>query len=114
MADMDRPRLEVTTRLCDSGELQALELSVRDYGPGIPEDMLGRLFEPYVSAKPRGSGLGLAIVKKIVEEHQGMIWVENVDGAGAMFVLRLPLRVGSRGDSASQSNENGSEERMLR
>ena len=114
MADGDQPKVEVTTRLCVSDDLQALELSVRDHGPGIPEDMLGRLFEPYVSAKPKGSGLGLAIVKKIVEEHNGMIWAENVTGGGAMFVLRLPLRVNSRGGGAQSWKNRPGRERMLR
>ncbi|NNF96470.1 MAG: hypothetical protein HKM94_06050, partial [Halobacteria archaeon] len=51
----------------------------------------GKLFEPYVTSKPRGSGLGLAIVKKIVEEHGGMLEAENVEGGGACVVIRLPV-----------------------
>ncbi len=84
-------RVDVTTRLHRTEELQAAELSVRDYGSGISEQLIDTLFEPYVSAKPRGSGLGLAVVKKIVEEHNGLIWVENVPDGGARFVIRMPL-----------------------
>ena len=62
-----------------------------DCGPGIPEDLLGRLFEPYVTTKPKGTGLGLAIVKKIVEEHGGMLWAENRSDGGACIVIRLPV-----------------------
>ena len=113
MADEDRPKVTVITRLQVTDELHALELSVCDNGPGIPEDMLGRLFEPYVSAKPKGSGLGLAIVKKIVEEHHGVIWVENVVTGGAKFALRLPLRAGSRTGAATQTMQNHDQKGML-
>jgi nitrogen fixation/metabolism regulation signal transduction histidine kinase len=58
---------------------------------GIPEDLMGDLFEPYVTTKPKGSGLGLAIVKKIIEEHGGMIWAENNELGGASIVIRLPV-----------------------
>jgi len=52
--------------------------------------LMGRLFEPYVTTKPKGTGLGLAIVKKIVDEHGGMIIAENTRD-GACVVIRLPL-----------------------
>ncbi|APZ44373.1 HAMP domain-containing histidine kinase [Acidihalobacter ferrooxydans] len=68
-----------------------IELSISDDGPGVPDAVLARIFEPYVSEKPGGSGLGLAVVKKIVEEHNGTIWVENRAAGGARFVIRLPL-----------------------
>ena len=67
-----------------------IELDVQDNGPGFSEDMLNRLFEPYVTTKARGSGLGLAIVKKIVEEHHGTISARNVSH-GARITVRLPL-----------------------
>jgi nitrogen fixation/metabolism regulation signal transduction histidine kinase len=68
-----------------------LEVSITDHGPGIPEDMLTTLFEPYVSKKAKGTGLGLAIVKKIVEEHHGMVWAENPSGQGASILFRIPM-----------------------
>jgi nitrogen fixation/metabolism regulation signal transduction histidine kinase len=67
-----------------------VQLKVSDNGPGIPEEMLDRLFEPYASTKSKGSGLGLAVVKRIVEEHAGRIYAENVPGSGAAFIVRLP------------------------
>ncbi len=91
--EQGQARVGVTTRLHRTDELQAAELSVRDYGPGISESLVDTLFEPYVSAKPKGSGLGLAVVKKIVEEHNGLIWVENIADGGARFVIRMPLSV---------------------
>ncbi|WP_207162321.1 sensor histidine kinase [Thiocapsa imhoffii] len=72
-----------------------VELRVRDNGPGFEERLLERLFEPYVTTKAKGTGLGLAIVKKIVEEHRGLIKVENT-GHGAMIRIHLPIRQETR------------------
>ena len=87
----DDVRIKVTTKLLD-GEMPQVELSVADNGPGIPEELLDKLFEPYVSTKPKGDGLGLAIVKKIVEEHNGSLWAENLATGGARFNVRLPIQ----------------------
>jgi len=62
-----------------------LELIASDEGPGFPIDLMDRLFEPYVTSKPRGTGLGLAIVKKIVEEHGGTVMAENCTNATDAF-----------------------------
>ncbi len=83
--------VRIRTRLVEDTGLKMVELEVRDNGPGIPEEMMGRFFEPYVTSKPKGSGLGLAIVKKIVEEHGGLIQARNPAGGGAAIVVRLPL-----------------------
>ena len=53
-----------------------LEFCVRDNGPGVPEDLLPHLFDPFVTTKPTGSGLGLALVAKIVGDHGGIIECE--------------------------------------
>ena len=50
-----------------------LEFCVRDNGPGVPEDLLPNLFDPFVTTKPTGSGVGLALVAKIVGDHGGLI-----------------------------------------
>ncbi|MFQ5487805.1 MAG: ATP-binding protein [Gammaproteobacteria bacterium] len=84
-------RVTITTREIHDAGLGMIELRVSDNGPGIPENMMGRFFEPYVTTKPKGSGLGLAIVKKIVEEHGGIIWVEPPPDGGAAIVICLPL-----------------------
>jgi nitrogen fixation/metabolism regulation signal transduction histidine kinase len=63
---------------------------VSDNGGGFPEQMMARVFEPYVTSKPRGTGLGLAIVKKIVDEHRGAIEIENRPGEGATVGITLP------------------------
>ena len=67
-----------------------LEITISDHGPGIPNEMINTLFEPYATNKRKGTGLGLAIVKKIIEEHHGYVWAENTHD-GACIIIRLPL-----------------------
>ncbi|MEO8101702.1 MAG: ATP-binding protein, partial [Betaproteobacteria bacterium] len=68
----------------------AAALAVEDNGSGVRDDMLERIFEPYVTTKPKGTGLGLAIVKKIVDEHGGTIAIANVRPHGARVDVSLP------------------------
>lgn len=81
-----------------------VEIRTSDNGPGIPEEIFDRLFEPYVTTKTRGSGLGLAIVKKIVEEHGGNVYIENQDDNGTCVVVRLPADRRAANDSISNEN----------
>jgi signal transduction histidine kinase len=67
------------------------ELSVSDRGPGIPEDKLREVFEPFYTSKAQGMGMGLSIARTIIEAHHGLIWVKNRDHGGASFRIRLPL-----------------------
>ena len=67
------------------------ELSVSDRGPGIPEDKLKEIFEPFFTSKAEGMGMGLSIARTIVEAHNGRIWAENQIGGGAVFRVSLPL-----------------------
>jgi len=68
----------------------AVRIEVRDDGPGIPEEIRKRLFQPFVSARPGGSGLGLAIVQRAVEAHRGLVLVDSKPGAGTVFTVLLP------------------------
>jgi len=71
---------------------QYVEISVRDDGPGIPETVRQRLFEPYVTTKGEGhSGLGLSVVHSIVKDLGGTIQCESAEGKGTTFVIRFPL-----------------------
>ncbi|MEZ5479836.1 MAG: ATP-binding protein [Thiolinea sp.] len=70
---------------------QQVVLNIQDSGPGIPENLLPHLFEPYVTSKHKGTGLGLAIVKKIVEEHDGSLSARNAQPKGAIITVRLPV-----------------------
>jgi nitrogen fixation/metabolism regulation signal transduction histidine kinase len=88
LSGVENPRILVTTSLGTGGVL----LTVRDNGSGIAEGVMGRIFEPYVTTKPKGTGLGLAIVKKIVDEHHGRILVENVKPHGANVSIVLPFK----------------------
>jgi two-component system sensor histidine kinase PilS (NtrC family) len=65
-------------------------LEVRDNGPGIPEDLRARLFEPFVSGRVGGSGLGLAIVQRAVEAHRGLVLVDSARGKGTAFRIFFP------------------------
>ncbi|HBR96205.1 MAG TPA: two-component sensor histidine kinase [Gammaproteobacteria bacterium] len=89
--DGTRPFILISTRIVMRDDSRVLELRVEDHGPGIPVDLLDKLFEPYVTSKPKGTGLGLAIVKKIVEEHNGRVFAENTENGGGCIVMHLPL-----------------------
>lgn len=67
-----------------------VKLSIKDYGPGIPDFLQDKIFEPYFTTKSNGTGLGLAITKSIVEKHDGAIEVESHAGAGTAFHIYLP------------------------
>lgn len=86
----EHPQIVLATKNTNEG---GLKLMVRDNGSGIPEQLLGRLFEPYMTSKQKGTGLGLAIVKKIVEEHGGKITIENQLAGGTCVSVILPLAV---------------------
>ena len=66
-------------------------LAVSDTGPGIPRDMLPRVFEPFYSAKPNGSGLGLTIAERIVTAHGGRIDIDAAPGGGTRVTMRFPI-----------------------
>lgn len=77
---------------------EQIRLSVQDNGPGIPVEMRELIFDKFFQAtnqtlkKPIGTGLGLTICKRILEMHNGNIWVEGDEGSGARFVIAIPLR----------------------
>lgn len=73
----------------------AVEMTFTDTGPGIPKEIRGRIFQPFIShGKASGTGLGLAIARKIVEAHGGTIAVaDGPGGKGTTFTIRLPARV---------------------
>ena len=89
--------IEVATRAVDNSGVASVELEVSDDGPGIPEDMLAHVFEPYTTTKSKGTGLGLAIVRKIVDEHGGAVRARNRPEGGVSIKIWFPCRsAGSR------------------
>jgi len=71
-----------------------VQFSLADTGPGLPEDMANKLFQPFHSTKKDGLGIGLSICRAIVEDHHGAIWAEPNPGGGTIFHFRLPAARG--------------------
>lgn len=88
-AQVSIPLVKVSTRRSGSGHWVRLEVS--DNGPGFPETIIQRAFEPYVTTKPKGTGLGLAVVQKIMEEHGGKIEVANIEKDGKLLGAKVSL-----------------------
>lgn len=91
--------VSVSTRPAKATELpggctieQPVCLEVRDTGPGIPEELRDRLFQPFVTGRAGGTGLGLAIVQRAVEAHRGVVLVDSAPGAGTTFTIFFPAR----------------------
>ena len=84
-------RVRVCTHLFTVDAGTYVEIRVEDHGEGINEELSENIFEPYVTNKTRGTGLGLAIVKKIIEEHGGIVSLENNPDIGAAAIIRLPI-----------------------
>lgn len=100
-------RVHVHTRLVGQGNTACVEIRFRDTGQGVEEEILDKLFEPYVTSKTKGTGLGLPIVRRLVEEHGGTVWLENNDPPpGACAVIQMPLaRPRAADDHATVGNE---------
>ena len=81
---------------------RAIQIRVRDHGPGIAQADRKRVFERFYRAKSareaRGSGIGLAIVKRIAEEHHGRVWIDEPIGPGALIAFSIPRREPTEGE----------------
>lgn len=82
----------ITVVVADATDEDGVSIVIKDDGPGVPEQIMGRLFEPFTSGRREGTGLGLSIVRRIVEGHGGVVTVRNTPSAE--FSIFLP-RLGS-------------------
>ncbi|MGQ0604331.1 MAG: ATP-binding protein [Anaerolineales bacterium] len=86
--------LTVTLRTTDRGAHGCVvEVRIADTGPGIPEEIRKRIFEPYFTTRADGTGLGLPICKRIVTVHHGAINCESFPGTGTIFTVTLPVHL---------------------
>ena len=74
----------------DDGQGEVI-IDISDNGPGVPENLREKIFEPFFTQRADGTGLGLAIVKQTIHEHQGTIEVGTSSSGGARFTIHLPL-----------------------
>jgi len=86
MHGMARKELTVKTMSAADG---MVEVSVADTGSGLSDEVLARLFQPFVTTKANGMGVGLSISRRIIEAHGGKLWTERVPGGGALFRFTL-------------------------
>ncbi len=106
--DNEPIQLALSTQKIRQGGLEFVEIRISDSGSGISDELIGQIFEPYITTKTKGTGLGLAIVKKIIEEHGGMVWLENnTPAAGASAVIRLPLDSDANSADDSDTDNQG-------
>jgi nitrogen fixation/metabolism regulation signal transduction histidine kinase len=102
----DGARIEIETHAVEDGPRHMASITVSDNGPGFQRDLIGTVFDPYVTSKPKGTGLGLAIVKKIVEEHGGRIEADNRRTGGARVRILLPLSEATRGPAGREPRKS--------
>ncbi len=86
MESVEQAKLSVRGRSTDAGIL----LEIQDNGMGMDEKTQKRIFEPFLTTKPKGTGLGLSVTHRIIENHQGKIYVQSQLGAGSNFKLEFP------------------------
>ena len=88
LKDIKKPKIKISIKK----NVNEVELIVEDNGIGIPDEIIGRIFEPYVTSKKSGTGLGLAIVHKIIEEHDGKIIIEKINTSGTRVLIKLKVK----------------------
>ncbi|MGI9234243.1 MAG: ATP-binding protein [Woeseiaceae bacterium] len=89
-------RIDLHVSAAEIDDVEMIQITVEDNGPGFTLGSISQVFDPYVTTKPKGTGLGLAIVKKLVEEHVGSIRARNRKDGGAAISIRLPVNDAAR------------------
>ena len=106
MAAMRRRELAVTSTSVDDA---MIEIAVADRGPGLPKELTGQLFQPFVSTKRDGMGLGLLICRSIVEAHGGRVWVARRPGPGLTVQFTVPLGDGLQPQATRAGRSSGAD-----
>jgi signal transduction histidine kinase len=85
-----KPRVSISTQLTAQGSLL---IAITDNGPGIPDEIKDKIFQPFFTTKDtgKGTGLGLSLAYDIVKAHGGEIIVESKSNVGTTFVIKLPI-----------------------
>jgi len=81
--------LTITSAVLERDGKRWIRVNIADTGPGIPSQILGKIFTPFFTTKAQGTGLGLAICHKLISQHGGVISVESEDGKGTVFSVEL-------------------------
>jgi signal transduction histidine kinase len=90
MIDTHPGARKITIQTWLAGE-STVEVSVSDFGTGIPDHKLNEIFDTFYTTKEQGTGLGLTVARTIIETYGGKIWAENQAGGGAVLRFSLPL-----------------------
>jgi len=95
MADVQgERRLQISVQRADPARVR---IQVEDTGPGIPADVIAKVFDPFVTTRSDGTGLGLSISYGIIREHGGTLTVDSTPGRGAAFTIELPIEAAPDG-----------------
>ncbi|KAF0132055.1 MAG: integral membrane sensor signal transduction histidine kinase [Bacteroidetes bacterium] len=92
MAELDN--YEPTVTISTKNLIESIEISVKDNGNGIPEEIMNKIFQPFFTTKPtgQGTGLGLSLAYDIVKAHGGELIVETEQGKGSVFIIQIPIK----------------------
>jgi len=88
---IEQPRGQREIRIQTTWVAESITLVIQDNGPGVPADLIGRIFDPFCTTKATGTGLGLAISRSIAEAHRGKLSYDSPASGGARFTLTLPF-----------------------
>jgi len=89
LKEIKKPKIKIFIKK----RINEVDLIIEDNGIGIPDQIIGRIFEPYITSKKTGTGLGLAIVYKIIEEHGGRINIERIKNSGTRVTINLKSEI---------------------
>ena len=95
-ASREQKRLNIVIRTRYRADENLIRLTVTDDGDGFPDEIIDRIFEPYITTKSKGGGLGLAISQNIIEQHDGQIYASNIEPHGARITIEFSIIGGKR------------------